>query len=416
MDRPPRPASWLSLRAWPIVVSGTFILTGLLFTFLWGPVVHHLHAWIDSGDLWDTYRAAQWVGWGNEGSVYQHQIYALYFPLMAVLLAPVAMINQHFSLADPYPFYIAQPPALPLLITYVLLLSVVMLFAVDRALRSLDIRGGRRIAVLWITAVLLWPTVVMWGHPEEALCVSFILWALVAIRERRWVAVGWLMGFAVAFQPYALLLLPMVIGLAPGGQRLRTIVRSAALSVALLALPFLQAFHATFRAVFEQPTYYPPNHPTPLLSLAPRIGHGVYSAGVGRYFVVFCALATGYWAWTRGLRALWVFWVAGVLFTLRAVCEPVMAPYYVWAATVFLVLVAAAKGAARLTAATLVISAAGLVAYHHASRWGYWLPVVVLELAALAVSYPGRAAHGPSSESDADRVETGAPGGAAVGT
>ena len=118
-------------RKWALLVAAVVFVTGLAFTFWWCSVVDHLRVWADSGDLWDTYRAAQWVGWGNEGTVYQHGIYSIVFPGIDVLLAPVAMVSTHFRLVDPYPYFVRRPSALPLLMPYVLAISVPTLLVFD---------------------------------------------------------------------------------------------------------------------------------------------------------------------------------------------------------------------------------------------------------------------------------------------
>ena len=142
------------------------------------------------------------------------------------------------------------------------------------------------------------------------------------------------MGFGVAFQPYALLLLPMLLGLTPKGTRVATIGRSLVVSCALLILPVFQGFRATMHAIFVQPTYLHPNHATPLLALAPHLRKEIYSAGVSRYFVLFCALVAGWWTWKHQPGQREIIWLAALVLAVRCVVEPVMTPYDVWACAV----------------------------------------------------------------------------------
>ena len=193
--------AWFARRKWPLLVAALFFITGIAFTFWWCPVVDHLHQWIDSEDLWDTYRAAQWVGWGNEGAVYQHGIYSIVFPGIDVVLAPVAIVSTHYRLIDPYPYFIRYPSALPLLMPYVLAISVPALLVFDYLAEFLDVVPRRRILLCWMQGALLWPLVVMWGHPEEAIALAFIVLSMVSAFSERWTRAGWYLGFGVAFQP-----------------------------------------------------------------------------------------------------------------------------------------------------------------------------------------------------------------------
>ena len=81
-------------RCWPAVVSvdpGRRVTMGYSLSGI--PVVHHTQIWIIPGDIWSTFRAAHWVGWGNIGGIYGSDTQLVTFPGIAVLLAPVAMIS-----------------------------------------------------------------------------------------------------------------------------------------------------------------------------------------------------------------------------------------------------------------------------------------------------------------------------------
>jgi hypothetical protein len=389
---------WLSDRKWPLTVAILFILTGIAFAFWWGPLVEHVSAWVDSGDLWDTYRASQWVEWGNEGTVYQHGIYSIVFPGIDVALAPVAAVATHFRLVNPYPYYVPKPSALPILMPYVLVISAPTLIVFDQLADNLGVRRLHRIALCWMQGILLWPLVVLWGHPEEPIALAFAMLGLMAACKGKWSRAGWMLGFAVAFQPYALLLLPIMVGLMPRGERLRTMARASLVSVALLVLPLLQAWHATTRAILLQPTIFPPSHATPLLALAPRIGTGLYSAGPGRYLVALCALAAGWWTWKHRPSLLEVVWLSGLIFATRCVLEPVVAPNYIWAGAALLVTVAARKDLRHYSLIVAALAFASLWAYHFTSRWTYWLPIVLAFALAVVFARPEAPSFRPEAE------------------
>lgn len=402
----PSTLGWLERRKWAFVVAAVFVATGIAFTFWWSPVVLHVPQWADSGDLWDTYRAAQWVSWGSEGTVYEHGIYAIVFPGVDVLLAPVAMVATHYRLVNPYPYFVPKPSVLPLLLPYVLAVSVPALFVLDSLAEFLGVARGRRILLCWMQGVLLWPVVVLWGHPEEAIALSFVILAVMTGLRGRWGKAGWLLGLAVAFQPYALLMLPMLLGLTPKGRRLATIGRSLCLSCALLVLPLLQGWHATTHDLLVQPTYLWPNYGTPLLALAPRLAHGVHSAGPGRYLVVVCALGVGWWTWAHRPGPREIFWLAGLIFAVRFAAEPVVTPYYVWASAVFLLPVSAGQERRRFLLAVCAITLAGVWAYHRTSPWEYWLPIVVLLGWVVALARPNAQMVRPARPATEPMVES----------
>ncbi len=85
-----------------------------------------------------------------------------------------------------------------------------------------------------MVGVVAWPTAAVWGHAEDSLAVTFALYAMVAMLDRRWARMGWLFGFGIALQPLVGLMLPLFLGCTPRGQRLIVAVRSAALSAFLV--------------------------------------------------------------------------------------------------------------------------------------------------------------------------------------
>jgi hypothetical protein len=83
----------LRRRAWPLAVTVAFVMTGMAYSLFWAPVVRHHPYWLMSGDLWGTYRAAHWVGWGDLGGVYGSGTALVTFPGILLVLAPLAMLT-----------------------------------------------------------------------------------------------------------------------------------------------------------------------------------------------------------------------------------------------------------------------------------------------------------------------------------
>src|SRR6202034_1755152 len=85
------------------------------------------------------------------------------------------------------------------------------LFTRDALAAKLGI-GRRRRAILCLAeAVVLWPVVAMWGHPEDSLAVGFAMGSLLLAFDESWGKCGWAFGLAVALQPVVLLMLPVML-------------------------------------------------------------------------------------------------------------------------------------------------------------------------------------------------------------
>ena len=52
------------------MLTAVMLVTGESFMFEWNPLVEHVRYWNIGGDLWNTFRAAHYVGWGFLGGIY----------------------------------------------------------------------------------------------------------------------------------------------------------------------------------------------------------------------------------------------------------------------------------------------------------------------------------------------------------
>lgn len=399
---------WLVLRAWPICLTLILVVVGMAYSLWWGALVHHGSYWITPGDLWGTYFAAHFVQWGYLGGVYTADPGFLSFPGITVILAPAAWLASVLHLSGSYPRMIPYPTAWLVLGPYEILISSTALFALDRLARVLGVVAGwRRGALCLIQGVLLFGVSVIWGHPEDALAVALVTWALCAALQGRFAAAGWLAGIAVAVQPLVVLALPVLVLCFPPRRWGVLALRIALPAFALLATPLIANFTPTWRAITVQPTFPGVDHPTPWLvfahRLAPIVAHaGIVIRHVGSRFVsttkriagqnVVAAgplrsvavvmvglLVFGVWwrkrAWfTSPLNAIWLVALA---FALRIFFEPVMCPYYLWPPLAIAVVLAAVKCSPFRFAMVAVLSVAlSIYAYWHLSPWIYWLPLV----------------------------------------
>lgn len=410
--------AWLRRKRLPLVVGALLVATGLAYSFLWAPITGRGTGWEQPGDLWWTFRSSQYVAWGDIGGI----AHAVTLPGIAVVLAPVALISGWMGLSVGYPLPLPHPSAWLLLGPIEMIVGALVLVQLDELSLRHGISGRRRWALCFGEAVTLWPMIVMWGHPEDALAVGASTSAVIAAVDRRWARAGWWFGVAVVMQPLVVSLLPLlVLGLVPGLRaRALFVVRSATPSACLLAIPLARNWQLTTRTILQQANYPAIDHPTPWLFIAPvlepahwlndlQIVHTasgfhvdqhhhlvgpVVGTGPGHLIALALSLAVGIWAWWRRPSIAEVVWLAAACLTLRCVFESVENPYYVWPALALILVGVATRGGWRLPTALLLSLALTVFAEYHLSPWGWYLPVVGMLGAALVCAWPGRGRSG----------------------
>jgi len=409
-----------SLRRWLIAASVLLVATGMAYSLAWGPVVEHGSYWVTPGDIWGTFRAAHFVGWGDIGDVYDKGTGLVTFPGIAVLLAPIAILSGHLGLSESLPFYLPHPTAWLVLGPVELLLGATVFFPLDALATNIGARRGQRLAMLAASFVILWPVVAIWGHPEDAVAMTLSLYALDGALRSRWRSAGWLFGGAMAVQPLVIVVLPVLLGFAPGRERWKLVAKAIVPVACLCALPLEQSWHQTSTALLQQPNYPSIDHATPWVALAPvlsparhvlvhRFGevtsHGlsgysawwstttlgkVVAAGPGRLIAIALALALGWWIAHRKPRPETIVWLAAVALSLRCFFEAVMNPYYLWPPLAVVVVLAATRSWRRFG----FVVASGLLcsvsSYHRAGPWAWYLPVALLLGMSLLWSRPSR--------------------------
>lgn len=406
-------------RKYPMVATALVCAVGLGVMFGVDPIYAHTSGWYTPGDEWGVFRGAHYVGWGYLGGIYSSGTGIVTLPGFSVLLAPVAMISYHFHLTESYsPIFLRHPTAALLLQPAELLLTSSVIFAADALAERLDVTAGRRVVLCGAIASLALPVAVVWGHAEDALAMTFAIYALIAWLDRKWARSGWILGFGIAMQPLALLILPLIIGASPAGQRVKTAIRATALSAVLVGIAALGNAADTFSAIVRQPSTSYSNHATPWLALAPRIatpgimvgqpfslgatnGHAtlklaagslqhpvVVSGGPGRTIYLVIAVLLGIFVWRRPQPPLRVLWLCAAILAARCVFEAFICPYYL-APPLFLALVMGSRGSrSRFGAALMISAAASIYAYLYLDPWIWWLPVVAGMAAVVGLGYP----------------------------
>jgi hypothetical protein len=382
----------LKRRRWALAVMLTFATVSLAYSLWWNPVVHHSDAWVIPGDIWSTFRAAHWVGWGNIGGMYGSDTQLVTFPGIAVLLAPVAMVSGALGLGESHaPIFNSQPTSWLLLGPAILLLASTCLMAFDAMAEELAVTGTRRIVLCLLEAAVIFQVVTLWGHPEDVLALTLSLYAVLSMYRGRWSLSGWLWGAAIVTQPLVIVMLPLAFVRTPRLQRLRLCLYGALPSVVLLSAPLVMQWHQTSAVLFHQANARFLDHPTPWIALSPTLSRTTVGAGPGRMIAVVMAVLIGYLAYRRAPSRVGLLWLCALALSLRCFFESVMVVFYLGPPLALIVLTAATCASQRrLVGAWAAAILATVYGFHRASEWGYWVPMAAFLAIGLACAWPGR--------------------------
>lgn len=393
----------ISERSWPIALTAVSLATGMAYSFWWPHILHRRNYWMAPGDLWSTFGLARQLAFGVTrlvpGSLRNleatHNAY-LGFPVIIVALAPVALLAHSLSLRTPPPFdisavrdLVARPPAWLVLGPAEIIMASAALFALDALASQLGITKGRRSVLCVVEAAALWQVDVVWGHPEDALAVAFLIYGFIALLQDRPVKAGWLFGVALVTQPLVLLALPVCIAAAPRGQRMPLLARSAILPV-LVRVPSIALYPGSaLHWLASQPNYPLADHVTPWVYVAPGLPGGAVAAGPGRALAIVVACGVGVLALRHRRDAPTLVWLLGVALALRCFFEAVIDPFYVWPLiAVSLVALAATHRRWRLAVLTVVSGFLTVFSYWRLGAWTWWGTLSVLIVVVLALSRP----------------------------
>jgi hypothetical protein len=421
------PAPWLARRLFPLLATVGLIVIGMASTTYFGPHLFGRTAWSLPDDLWGTLIAAQRLVHLDLSGLYTKPTGLVTFPGAAVILAPLVAVTDAAGLSLQHPGPLNPQPAVWLAAgPYMIAISSVPLFAADAIAERLGLTRPKRALLALASAVALWNVSVEWGHPEDAVAVGLLLFAILALSESRLERSAWLAGAAIAVQPLVLLALPIMLVVIQPRRLPGFLARAAVPATVLLAAVAAANWTATVNAVTRQPNWPTVDHPTPWISLAPRMAGGAVADGPARALAILvacgCALVVGP-RLRAALRAperspgvlparsrppdvrargntwppqvlLELLWWAAVALALRSVFEPVMVAYYVWPGLAVALITAASRNWARFLAASVVAAAITLASQATwRSTWGWWgLMVVGLALTLYFARVPRRRA------------------------
>lgn len=379
-------------RVWVAGTTLALLVSGMAFSLWWAPVVRHHSYWLTPGDLWDSFRNAHWVATGGLSFVYGAGTGLVTLPGLAVLLAPVAAISSALGLSESVPAVaLLKPQAWLLLGPFTFLTAGVGIAGLDRLAASIGVSWRARRLLMVCSAAALWPTLVMWGHPEDVLAIGLAAYALAMALEQRFSAAGWLLGLALAMQLFVVLIVPVLVAVV-GMKRVAPLVARASLAPGFLLVAVLVPnFRGSIDALWNQPNYPTVDHATPWVLMAPKVGRYAVAAGPGRIISLALALALGLVAVKVRKDPRLVVWLAAAALAGRCLFESVMVPYYVMP-VVALCLVVAATSVWRWRQAASVVMGGLLtvVVFWHFGMWPYWSVMAALTVAMLVAIRPGR--------------------------
>jgi hypothetical protein len=377
----------LARRKFPLLASAMLMAIGMITTTI-GPTMIGRSEWALPYDYWGTLTAAVRLAHLNVGGLYTQPTGLVSLPGAAVILLPVSVIIAATGLSTRIPGPHNLHPAVWVLAgPYQIAISCVPLFAADALAERLGVSRGRRALLAAAGAVALWNVSCRWGHPEDAVAIGLLLYAILAMSRGHVSRAAWLAGAGVCVQPLVLLAVPVLAAALPWRRVPLFLVRAALPSVVLLGAALAANWHATYTAVTSQPDSPVINHPTLWTPLAAHMSGGNVAAGPFRLAAIVvaccCALAIRRrWrsaapdgAWTGELLADVLWWAALTLF-LRSFFEPVMVSYYPWP-VLAVGLIPAALSWRRLIAASVVAAAVtGAAQGTSHNAWIWWVPIV----------------------------------------
>ena len=282
-------------RMFPLIASAGLVLVGM-FTSTWGPTLIGRSEWALPYDLWGTLIATTRLAHGNIGGLYAPPTGLISLPGAAVILLPCAALITALHLSLAIPGAANLHPAVWLLAgPYQIAIGCLPLFAADALAERLEVPRWTRGLLALAGAGVLWSVCARWGHPEDAVAVGLLLYAVLAQGNGRTAWAGWLAGAAVCVQPLVLLALPIMLALLPWRRMAPFLVRAAIPSVLLVGAAAIANWHDTYQSVTSQPDSPVINHPTIWTSLAPQIANHNVAAGPFRLATIvlacLCALA-----------------------------------------------------------------------------------------------------------------------------
>ena len=190
-----RLGSWLAGRLFPLLATIGLIVIGVGSTLWWGPRLAGQASWILPDDLWGTLLAAQRMLHLDLGGLYTQPTGLVSFPGAPLILVPVVTVLDSAGISlQLQSAHNPEPAAWLLAGPYQVAASAIVLFAAERIARRLAVSWPKRLLLATAEAVALWNVSVRWGHPEDAVAVGLLLYAIDSLATSGPAEPGWVSG------------------------------------------------------------------------------------------------------------------------------------------------------------------------------------------------------------------------------
>ena len=374
-------------RLFPLLATVIMTAAGMAGT-IWGPRYYGKTAWALPDDLWGTLTAAQRILHMQLSGLYTPPTQLVSLPGAAVILVPAVAVADLLGLSLAVPHAHGAYPSLWWFAgPYEVAVSAVALFAADALAERLGASRPRRFILAAASATALWNVTIRWGHPEDAVAVGLLLYAILALAGSRTSRSAWLAGAAVAVQPLVLLAFPLLAAVVEPRRLAGYVARAAAPSAVLLAVAAAANWTATVHAVTSQPNYPAVDHPTPWVYLAPHVAAGQVAAGPGRIIAIVaacgCAVVVAHRRRARRTPGAWsqrdlqeLLWWTAVTLALRSAFEPVMVSYYLWPPLAVAVIASATHWWRLFPTGCVVVVLTFFSQISWRNPWSWWTPMV----------------------------------------
>ena len=395
-----RLSSWVDERSAPVAATAIVVAAGLAYTIVWTALSRH--GWQSVSDLWNSAEIGLAVGHGHWAAVYGPGSQIDSPPGFEYVLAPFMALGHGLGLRTPAEIHHGYFGFWLCLAAFATLSASSVLFALDAIARRWGFSDARRLALSVVTGIGVGSAVVFWGHPEDCLSLALVLWAALAV-ERDGSAglarAGWLLGFAVALQPLALLAVAPVVARF-GWRALPGVTCRIAVPSVIVVLPELLADRArTLHQIVDQPFLPRDESSTPFSHVARDLGHGMYSGGTLRLVATIAAVALGWLACRHRHDLQTVLFVMALAFTIRVALESELLGFYFFPVIAICLLLTMRTGWTRFewcTALALACIALGNRREHAIALW--WPAIIATTVAMVALAYAG------TSDPTADRA------------
>lgn len=385
-----RLSSWVEERSAPVFATAVVVVAGLAYTIWWTAAARH--GWQSVSDLWNSAEISLAISHGHLGMVYGPGSQLDSPPGFEYLLAPFMAFGHAVGFktaaeASPhYPvFWLVLAPAC-------MVLASSVLFALDAVARTWSLSEGRRVLLGLLAGAGVVSATMFWGHPEDCVSLALVIWAALTVERsgagglRR---AAWLLGFAVACQPLAVLAVAPVVArfgwrsLGPSSWRV-------ALPSLVVVLPELVTHGAwTLHQIVDQPFLPVDESSTPFTHLARSLGHGMYGGGTLRLLASVVAVGVGWVVCRRRFDLPTVLLVMAAAFTLRVAFESELLGFYFYPVVALSLLLTVRARSWSWFSVCSMLSVVNLVVgnrrEHAIALW--WPAMLLTTLAMLVLAY-----------------------------